>query len=54
MPSALTYNVADARYNWDFYTTPQQHLDGRRLHQPRGRVLGGSSSVSIATAIAQR
>ncbi|CAK9031309.1 unnamed protein product [Durusdinium trenchii] len=46
MPAALTYNLADAKYNWDFYTVPQRHMDGRRLHQPRGRALGGSSSLN--------
>ncbi|CAJ1459279.1 unnamed protein product, partial [Effrenium voratum] len=46
MPAALTYNLADAKYNWDFYTVPQKHMDGRRLHQPRGRALGGSSSLN--------
>ena len=35
-----------AKYNWDFYTVPQKHMDGRRLHQPRGRALGGSSSLN--------
>lgn len=46
MPAALTYSVADARYNWDFYTTPQKHLNNRKLHEPRGKVLGGSSSIN--------
>ncbi|CAL1141865.1 unnamed protein product [Cladocopium goreaui] len=46
MPAALTFNLADAKYNWDFYTVPQKHMDGRRLHQPRGRALGGSSSLN--------
>lgn len=46
MPAALTFNLADAKYNWDIYTVPQKHMDGRRLHQPRGRALGGSSSLN--------
>eukprot|EP00439_Symbiodinium_sp_Y106_P032782 s4739_g3.t3 len=46
MPAALTFNLANAKYNWDFYTVPQRHMDGRRLHQPRGRALGGSSSLN--------
>ena len=37
---------SEAKYNWDFYTVPQRHMDGRRLHQPRGRALGGSSSLN--------
>lgn len=32
--------------NWGYWTEPQQHLAGRRLYWPRGRVLGGSSSIN--------
>lgn len=32
--------------DWDYYTTPQVHADGRRLHLPRGKVLGGSHSLN--------
>ncbi|MGD9942079.1 MAG: GMC family oxidoreductase [Burkholderiaceae bacterium] len=32
--------------NWMFHTEPEPHLDGRRIDQPRGRVLGGSSSIN--------
>ncbi len=46
MPAALTYNLADAKYNWCYETTPQRHLDDRVLPWPRGRVLGGSSSLN--------
>eukprot|EP00928_Gymnodinium_smaydae_P037640 TRINITY_DN26096_c0_g1_i1.p1 TRINITY_DN26096_c0_g1~~TRINITY_DN26096_c0_g1_i1.p1 ORF type:complete len:615 (+),score=79.75 TRINITY_DN26096_c0_g1_i1:51-1847(+) len=46
MPAALTFNLADDKYNWNFHTVPQRGLDGRRLHQPRGRILGGSSSLN--------
>ncbi|RLN72709.1 hypothetical protein BBJ28_00026220, partial [Nothophytophthora sp. Chile5] len=46
MPALLPANLADARYNWDYYTEPQRHLNGRRLSWPRGRVLGGSSSIN--------
>jgi len=46
MPAALTFNLATSKYNWDFQTLPQKHLDGRRLHAPRGKVLGGSSSLN--------
>lgn len=46
MPAALTYSVADERYNWNYYTTPQKGLAGRKIHQPRGKVLGGSSSIN--------
>ncbi len=33
-------------YDWNFETTPQKHLDGRSLYWPRGKVLGGSSSIN--------
>lgn len=51
MPSALTYNLNGDKYNWDYWTTPQQHLNGRRLHQPRGKTLGGSSSLNAMAYI---
>lgn len=46
MPSALSYPMQSKTYNWDFYTVPQEHLKGRRMHCPRGRTLGGSSSIN--------
>ncbi len=32
--------------DWNFFTEPQENLDGRRLYWPRGKVLGGSSSLN--------
>jgi choline dehydrogenase len=32
--------------DWGYYSTPQENLDGRRMPAPRGKVLGGSSSVN--------
>lgn len=32
--------------DWDYYTTPQTHAAGRRLHLPRGKVLGGSHALN--------
>ncbi|MEQ8965925.1 MAG: choline dehydrogenase [Azospirillaceae bacterium] len=46
MPAALSYPMNGTTYNWDFHTTPQPGMGGRRLHCPRGRVLGGSSSIN--------
>mgnify|MGYP000905577146 CR=1 FL=1 len=46
MPAALTYNLMNDRYNWYYNTEPQKHMDGRVLYWPRGRVLGGSSSLN--------
>lgn len=34
------------KYSWNFFSAPQQHLNGRRLHTPRGKALGGSSSMN--------
>lgn len=34
------------RFNWWFYTEGQEHLGGRPLYWPRGKVLGGSSSIN--------
>ena len=51
MPAALTYNLMDDRYNWYYQTEPQQHMDGRRLYWPRGRVLGGSSALNAMVYI---
>ena len=36
----------DSRFNWHFSTTPQTHLDNRQLYQPRGKGLGGTSSIN--------
>ncbi|HTC15890.1 MAG TPA: choline dehydrogenase [Steroidobacteraceae bacterium] len=46
MPSALSIPMNMARYDWCYYTEPEPHLGGRRLHTPRGKVLGGSSSIN--------
>ena len=32
--------------NWNYWTEPQRHLNGRRLYWPRGKALGGSSSIN--------
>lgn len=46
MPAALAYPMNGTRYSWDYQTEPEPHLDGRVVHCPRGRVLGGSSSIN--------
>jgi choline dehydrogenase len=45
MPSALSIPMNKARYNWFYQTEPEPNLNHRRLHTPRGKVLGGSSSI---------
>eukprot|EP00400_MALV-I_sp_L67-5_P000910 gene910-171_t len=51
VPAALTYNLAGTKYNWDYWTTPQKNLDNRRIHQPRGKGLGGSSGLNAMVYI---
>jgi len=46
MPAGVAKLVGNSRINWEFETEPQQQLMGRRLYWPRGRVLGGSSSIN--------
>ena len=46
MPSALSVPMNSPRYDWRYYTEPEPHLSNRRLHCPRGKVLGGSSSIN--------
>jgi choline dehydrogenase len=46
MPSALSIPMNMPKYNWSYHTEPEPHLDGRRMHTPRGKVLGGSSSIN--------
>jgi choline dehydrogenase len=46
MPAALAHPLANDRYNWFYQSEPEPHMDGRRMYCPRGRVLGGSSSIN--------
>ena len=46
MPAALSFPMNMARYDWGFRTEPEPHLGGRTLPVPRGKVLGGSSSIN--------
>ena len=46
MPGALSYPMNMGIYDWGFQTDPEPHLAGRVLATPRGRVLGGSSSIN--------
>ena len=45
MPAGIA-NLAGPRFNWGYETAPQPAMNGRRMYQPRGRLLGGSSSVN--------
>ena len=46
MPAALSYPMNMAMYDWGFKSEPEPHLGGRQLATPRGRVIGGSSSIN--------
>ena len=46
MPGALSYPMGMRRYDWGYRTEPEPHLGGRRLACPRGKVIGGSSSIN--------
>jgi choline dehydrogenase len=46
MPAALSIPMNMDKYNWGYHTEPEPGLGGRRLHTPRGKVLGGSSSIN--------
>ncbi|AXQ31313.1 choline dehydrogenase [Solimonas sp. K1W22B-7] len=46
MPLGVVALVRGWFANWNFWTEPQPHCAGRRIHQPRGKVLGGSSSIN--------
>jgi choline dehydrogenase len=46
MPAALSYPMNMKTYDWGFQTEPEPHLDNRTLVTPRGKVVGGSSSIN--------
>ncbi len=46
MPAALSYPMNMGIYDWGFQSEPEPYLGGRRLATPRGKVIGGSSSIN--------
>ena len=46
MPAALSYPMNMERYDWGYWSEPEPHLGGRKLACPRGKVIGGSSSIN--------
>jgi choline dehydrogenase len=46
MPAALSYPMNMKRYDWGYYSEPEPYLGGRRMATPRGKVIGGSSSIN--------
>jgi choline dehydrogenase len=46
MPAALSYPMNMSHYDWGYWSEPEPHLGGRKLACPRGKVIGGSSSIN--------
>jgi choline dehydrogenase len=46
LPIGYAKTMWHPKLNWRFYTEPDENMDGRRIYWPRGRVLGGSSSIN--------
>lgn len=46
IPAALDYALHDDRYNWYYHTDPEPYMNQRNMYCPRGRVLGGSSTIN--------
>src|SRR3954447_3659845 len=46
MPAALGFPLGNRRYDWCYTTEPEPHLNNRRIRLPRGRILGGSSTIN--------
>ncbi len=51
MPAGMAGLMHSRQYNWRFWTTPQTHLNNRVMFQPRGKTLGGSSSINACVYI---
>jgi choline dehydrogenase len=46
MPAGLAKLISLDHLNWSYETEPQLHMNGRRMYWPRGKLLGGSSSIN--------
>ena len=46
MPSGFAYPMNNPRYTWMYQSEPEPFMNQRRLHTPRGKVIGGSSSIN--------
>ena len=46
MPAALSHVLGSTTYNWNYLTAPEPGLNNRRVFCPRGKTLGGSSSIN--------
>lgn len=46
MPAAFSYPLGNDRFNWAYHTEPEPYMNNREVYCPRGRVIGGSSSIN--------
>ena len=46
IPFGYAYTIGDPRYDWSFKTSPEPELHNRQIIHPRGKALGGSSSIN--------
>lgn len=46
MPAALTFPLNSKRYNWWYESEPEPNMNGRRIYHPRGKVIGGTSTIN--------
>jgi choline dehydrogenase len=46
LPLAMGFPVGNRNFDWRYESEPEPGLGSRRLHEPRGKVLGGSSSIN--------
>lgn len=46
LPMLMGKLMHSGLYNWDYYTEPEPELNGRKIYWPRGKVLGGTSTIN--------
>src|SRR5262249_58604157 len=46
MPSALSFPIGNPRYDWQYRSEPEPHMNGRRIYHARAKVLGGSARIN--------
>jgi choline dehydrogenase len=51
MPAGIIKLVDNDTYNWNYWTLPQPRMNGRKMYWPRGKTLGGSSSINAMVYI---
>ena len=46
IPLGFAFTMKHPTLSWGYVSDPEPHMNGRRIDQPRGKVLGGSSSIN--------